>query len=126
MSFDPNAPTTAAASSNNASSYFSDDVHKTQSTETTPVSTPGFDHTTHKAIPALNREFPKPIDEIDVQALLDRQPGRWSVRGQMEANERRSKLAHNEEELKAQRLRDLEKEKEELRAFYGLHHNGSG
>ncbi|KAF4973250.1 hypothetical protein FSARC_405 [Fusarium sarcochroum] len=126
MSYNIAAPTTVAASSNNASSYFSNDVHKTQSNETTPVSTPGLEHNIHKAVPVLNREFPKPIDTIDVQALLDRQPGRWSVRGQMEANERRSKLAHNEDELKAQRLRDLEKEKEELRAFYGHYHNGSG
>ncbi|KAM0249417.1 hypothetical protein ACHAP5_002806 [Fusarium lateritium] len=117
-----NIPTTVGATSSNANSYFG--VHKTQSTETTPVSTPGFKNEEfdnalgHKPVPVLNREFPKPSDEVDLQSMLDRQPGRWTVKGQMEANQRRQKQAPTEEVLKAQRLRDLEKAKEELRASW--------
>ncbi|KAF4336021.1 hypothetical protein FBEOM_10154 [Fusarium beomiforme] len=117
----PTAPTTAAPTSGNANSYFS--VHKTQSTETTPVSTPGlvkpeeYDQAGHR-IPVLNREFPKPTEELDIQSMLDRQPGRWTTRGQIEANQRRAQQARNEEEMKAQRMRDFEKAKEDLRASW--------
>ncbi|KAI1027284.1 hypothetical protein LB504_007733 [Fusarium proliferatum] len=116
----PTAPTTAAPTWGNANSYFS--IHKTQSTETTPVSTPGFkseefDQAGHK-LPALNREFPKPTEELDIQSMLDRQPGRWTTKGQIEANQRRAQHARNEEEIKAQRMRDFEKAKEELRSSW--------
>ncbi|KAF4438470.1 hypothetical protein F53441_12793 [Fusarium austroafricanum] len=122
MSYNPTAPTTTAATSSNADNYFSSAaVHKTQSTNTTPASTPGlkvefFDQGGHR-IPALNREFPKPTEELDIQSMLDRQPGRWTFKGQHEANLRRAQHAQTEED-KAQRQRDFEKAKEDLRASF--------
>ncbi|KAF5027234.1 hypothetical protein F66182_650 [Fusarium sp. NRRL 66182] len=131
MTLNQAAPTSVAANPSNAGSYFTTAIHKTQSTETTPVSSPGlkaeFDSGVGaKPIPVLNRVFPKPLDEVDVQAMLDRHPGRWTIQGQMEANQRRAKPVTNEEELKARRLEELEKAKQDLRAFHGNLHHASG
>ncbi|PTD10141.1 hypothetical protein HYE67_007571 [Fusarium culmorum] len=103
----------------NANHYFSE-VHKTQSTATTPVSTPGlkaeeFENNTRRPT-VLNTDFPKPNEDVDVEAMLDRQPGRWTIKGQMEANQRRQQKTLSDEEAKAQRQRDFEKAKDELRA----------
>ncbi|KAF4983216.1 hypothetical protein FZEAL_1319 [Fusarium zealandicum] len=125
-------PTNASVNSGNNSGYFTNAVHKTPSTDNTPVSTPGLkaDDTdssiTSKPIPVLLRDFPKPHEDVDVQTMLGRQPGRWTIQGQMEANQRRNKPTHNDDELKAQRQRDLEKAKEDLRAFNGHLRTGSG
>ncbi|CAF3468410.1 hypothetical protein SNK03_008006 [Fusarium graminearum] len=113
------APTSVAAAPSNANHYFSE-VHKTQSTATTPVSTPGlkaeeFENNTRRPT-VLSTEFPKPNEDVDVEAMLDRQPGRWTIKGQMEANQRRQQKTLSDEEAKAQRQRDFEKAKEELRA----------
>ncbi|KAI8721125.1 hypothetical protein NCS52_00559200 [Fusarium sp. LHS14.1] len=116
----------SSTTSNNSHSYFNALVDKTSSSETSPLSTPGLKavesehHAESKPIPALLRDFPKPQDEVDVQTMLDRHPGRWTIQGQMEANQRRAKpAAHNEEEIKAQRHQDFEKAKQDLRAFQG-------
>ncbi|KAF4997850.1 hypothetical protein FDECE_11968 [Fusarium decemcellulare] len=124
-------PATVSTTSNNSGGYFSDVADKLTSSETTPVSTPGLkpEHVdtsaASKPVPALLREFPKPHDEVDVETMLHRQPGRWTIQGQMEANQRRNKAPHAEEEIKAQRMRDFEKAKEELRAFQGHLRTGS-
>ncbi|KAL2693791.1 hypothetical protein Neosp_000354 [[Neocosmospora] mangrovei] len=116
----------SSTTSNNSHGYFNAPVDKTSSSETSPLSTPGLKavesehHAESKPIPALLRDFPKPQDEVDVQTMLDRHPGRWTIQGQMEANQRRAKpAAHNEEEIKAQRHQDFEKAKQDLRAFQG-------
>ncbi|KAM5351318.1 hypothetical protein ACJ41O_004041 [Fusarium nematophilum] len=131
-------PANILTGSSNASSYFtSAAASKTTSAETTPGSTPGLkaEETDNcdtckigtKPVPALLREFPKPQEDIDVKTMLGRHPGRWTIQGQMEANQRRTKpAASNEEELKAQRVRDFEKAKEDLRAFHGHLRTGSG
>ncbi|RSL41739.1 hypothetical protein CEP53_012585 [Fusarium sp. AF-6] len=116
----------SSTATNNSHGYFNAPVDKTSSSETSPLSTPGLkaDESEHSAaskpIPALLRDFPKPQDEVDVKTMLDRQPGRWTIQGQMEANQRRAKpAAHNEEEIKARRHQDFEKAKQDLRAFQG-------
>ncbi|KAM0436785.1 hypothetical protein ACHAPT_002496 [Fusarium lateritium] len=116
-----------SSASNNSSGYFNAAVDKTppSSSESSPLSTPGlkadeFDNgAASKPIPALLRDFPKPHEEVDVQTLLDRQPGRWTIQGQMEANQRRAKPTLSEEETKAQRQQEFEKAKQDLRAFQG-------
>lgn len=119
----PTAPTSVAAAPSNANHYFSE-VHKTQSTATTPVSTPGFKadeaEINTRRPTVLSSDFPKPSEEIDVESMLDRQPGRWTIKGQMEANQRRQQKSPSEEEAKAQRQRDFEKAKEDLRASFRI------
>lgn len=68
-------------------------------------------------LPPLLREFPKPSDEIDVEQALDRQPGRWTLKGQMEANQRRAQLKDENVDME-QRARAFEKAKQELLASH--------
>lgn len=119
-------PTSTSTTSDNSTGYFSNaHVNKTVSAGTTPLSTPGLKldeldtndtcKIANKLLPALLREFPKPPTEMDVQTMLAQKPGRWTIQGQMEANQRRIKTS-NEEDAKVQRSRDFEKAKEDLRA----------
>lgn len=120
--------------------YFSSASTSKGSTPTTatPATTPGqkFDekevHDTYKLgsnpVPPLLREFPKPSEAVDVQAMLERQPGRWTFQGQVHANRNRVVVAGpSQEELKAQRARDFEAAKRDLlRAAENLHSRGIG
>ncbi|KAI5465544.1 hypothetical protein BGZ63DRAFT_420103 [Mariannaea sp. PMI_226] len=76
-----------------------------------------------KPLPALQRDFPQPLNEVDVESLLERQPGRWTIQGQIAANNQRAKTLSsavtNEKELKERRAREFEAAKKDLRAFHG-------
>ncbi|KAJ6785726.1 hypothetical protein PWT90_07100 [Aphanocladium album] len=37
-------------------------------------------------LPAYARDFPKPTSEIDIDEALSRKPGRWTIRGAIEAS----------------------------------------
>ncbi|KAM6488024.1 hypothetical protein HDV62DRAFT_9837 [Trichoderma sp. SZMC 28011] len=69
-------------------------------------------------LPPLSREYPKPVNEIDVKEALERQPGRWSIQGQMKANQIRAQHAALRPEDKDQKARDFEAAKRELLAFH--------
>ncbi|KAK5990005.1 hypothetical protein PT974_08268 [Cladobotryum mycophilum] len=94
-----------------------------------PISTPGLgpqeavgSSTTPtisaNPLPPLSREFPKPEDEVDVKAALQRQPGRWSIKGQIEAAQRRTNQPSSPVDEKERRSRDLEAAKRQLMAFH--------
>ncbi|WYZ40570.1 hypothetical protein EsH8_IV_000911 [Colletotrichum jinshuiense] len=81
------------------------------------VVTPGGTITSiaHKAknpLPPLSREFPKPVEDIDVDEALARKPGRWTLKGALAVE--RSAPVVDEEKAKAQRLKALEDAKKEL------------
>ncbi|VUC38103.1 unnamed protein product [Clonostachys rosea] len=79
-------------------SYFSPTPTSTPSTS--PPSTPDVDEVKvntddlkkdpNQHLPALMRDFPQPEGDIDIGEALARQPGRWTIAGQMEANRARS------------------------------------
>lgn len=105
--------------------YF--DESKNSTPETTPSATPSINSDdssriqvskpTNLPLPVLMRDFPKPTAEVNVEAALERQPGRWTVQGQIAANEQRAKQALlNEEAAKAKRTRDFEATKRDLLA----------
>ncbi|KAH6897255.1 hypothetical protein B0T10DRAFT_181298 [Thelonectria olida] len=102
---------------------------KSSTPETTPLSTPAAETEDtcdtckigSKPLPALHREFPKPPQEVDVQTLLGRQPGRWTIQGQIAANNERAKASPaivTEEQLKQRRAREFEAAKKDLLAFH--------
>lgn len=105
---------------------------KSSTPDITPSSTPAQDsYDTCKIgsrpLPALHREYPKPPQEVDVQTLLGRQPGRWTIQGQIDANSERAAkapaaaaaaAAANEEKLRERRARDFEAAKKDLLAFH--------
>ncbi|KAK3191082.1 hypothetical protein K4F52_003032 [Lecanicillium sp. MT-2017a] len=71
-------------------------------------------------LPAVAREFPKPSEEVNVDEALSRQPGRWTIQGQREANRRREQLAaatRKDEGVDA-RAQALEAAKKDLMAAY--------
>ncbi len=70
-------------------------------------------------LPAVAREFPKPSEEINVDEALAREPGRWTIQGQREANRRREQLAaaRNAESEDA-RAKALETAKRDLLTAY--------
>ncbi|TFB05908.1 hypothetical protein CCMA1212_002119 [Trichoderma ghanense] len=102
------------------------------STQTTPsvsaVSTPtlethefigGFPHKlSANLLPALSRDFPKPTDEVDVKEALERQPGRWSLQGQIKANNMRARSAALRLDDKEGKARAFEEAKRELLAYH--------
>lgn len=66
----------------------------------------------------LGRDYPKPQKDIDVGEALLRQPLRWSIQGQIDANKKRQdtlKLPSQDAEF---RRRDLQRVKKELLASY--------
>ncbi|KAI9166680.1 hypothetical protein HJFPF1_02794 [Paramyrothecium foliicola] len=95
---------------------------------TTPASTPGpqsmdfaeafASKTPTNPLPALSRDFPRPVQEVDVKTALERQPGRWTIKGQMEANLRRSQQNADDEAEKEKRAREFEAAKRELLASH--------
>jgi hypothetical protein len=95
----------------------------------TPATTPGAgpanaadafaSKTSANPLPALSREFPCPAEELDVKTALERQPGRWTIRGQMEANLRRSQQAIGDDAAKEKRAREFEAAKRELLESHG-------
>ena len=119
--------TDASPASTAQDSYFSSSSTGT-SNGSTPASTPDLRSEEKDALdtcktganplPALLREFPKPADEVDVQTMLDRQPGRWSLHGQIAANSRRVKFDLNEDELKNKRAQEFVKAKRDLLASH--------
>ncbi|CAG9972221.1 unnamed protein product [Clonostachys byssicola] len=84
-------------------SYFPPAPTSTQSTSssTSPPSTPDVEEAkinkddlkkdpNQHPLPAMMRDFPKPEGDLDIDEALGRQPGRWTIAGQMEANRARS------------------------------------
>lgn len=39
-----------------------------------------------RALPVLNRDIPKPTDELNIEEALNRKPGHWTVQGQIKRN----------------------------------------
>lgn len=75
----------------------------------------------------LLREYPQPARDIDVEEALERQPGRWSLHGQMKANQKRAEIAASRSGDKEQKMRDFETAKRELLDFHaGTLQNASG
>ncbi|KAH7162386.1 hypothetical protein B0J13DRAFT_9190 [Dactylonectria estremocensis] len=119
----------AASSNSSMTSYFSNTAASQSSTaDTTPLSTPGLKSEVDtcdtckigsKPISPLQRDFPEPSKDVDVKSLLERQPGRWSIQGQIAANQQRNKPTPSEDELKERRARDFEAAKKDLLAFHG-------
>lgn len=71
----------------------------------------------HEVSP-LDRDYPAPISEIDVAAALQRAPGRWSIKGQMNANEERARRRHVDLEAeKEARKVEMEEAKAKLLEF---------
>ncbi|EHK41265.1 uncharacterized protein TrAtP1_004707 [Trichoderma atroviride] len=78
-------------------------------------------------LPPLLRAYPQPAKDIDVEEALERQPGRWSLQGQMKANQKRAQIAASRSDDKEQKTRDFETAKRELLAFHeGTLQNASG
>ncbi|RFU78935.1 hypothetical protein TARUN_3289 [Trichoderma arundinaceum] len=69
-------------------------------------------------LPPLSREYPIPARDIDVKEALERQPGRWSIQGQIKANQMRAQNAAARPEDKDRKTRDFEAAKRELLAFH--------
>ncbi|KAM0483257.1 hypothetical protein ACHAPX_002707 [Trichoderma viride] len=69
-------------------------------------------------LPPLLREYPQPAKDIDVEEALERQPGRWTLQGQRQANQKRAQIAASRSDDKQQRTRDFETAKRELLAFH--------
>ncbi|KAK7428563.1 hypothetical protein QQZ08_005001 [Neonectria magnoliae] len=119
---------TTQSPSSSSTGYFSNAAVSMSSTaETTPATTPGLKSEDDpydtckigsKPLPALQREFPKPAQDVDVKSLLERPPGRWTIQGQIVANQHRVAAKHNEEELKERRQQDLEAAKKDLLALH--------
>ncbi|KAF7543980.1 hypothetical protein G7Z17_g10301 [Cylindrodendrum hubeiense] len=122
-------PSDAMSSNSSTSSFFSNTtVSKSPVLETTPSSTPSLKSEADtcdtckigsRPVSPLQKEFPKPSQDVDVKAMLERQPGRWTIQGQIAANQQRPKPALSEEELKQRRVRDFEAAKKDLLTFHG-------
>lgn len=69
-------------------------------------------------LPPLLREYPQPAKHLDVEEALERQPGRWSIQGQMKANQKRAQIAASRSDDREQKARDFETAKRELLAFH--------
>ncbi|KAL7809962.1 hypothetical protein V8C26DRAFT_411013 [Trichoderma gracile] len=79
----------------------------------------GFPHKlSANLLPALSRDFPKPTDEVDVKEALERQPGRWSLQGQIKANNMRAQNATVRLDDKEDKARAFEQAKRELLAYH--------
>ena len=109
--------------------YFAVTGSKSSTPGTTPATTPGVrpidvadsiaSKTPANPLPPLSRDFPRPVEEIDVKTALERQPGRWTIKGQIEANMRRAQQNMDDEAAKEKRARDFEAAKRELLASHG-------
>ncbi|PNH42054.1 hypothetical protein VD0004_g5154 [Verticillium dahliae] len=74
----------------------------------------------YTAPPPLDRQFPKPPSDIDLTEALRRAPGRWTIQGSISAKEaapRQPRADRDIEQLKAQRIIDLETAKAQLFAY---------
>ncbi|KAM0253332.1 hypothetical protein ACHAQJ_007336 [Trichoderma viride] len=69
-------------------------------------------------LPPLSREYPRPAKDVDVKEALERQPGRWSIQGQIKANQMRAQSAASRSDDKERKTRDFEAAKQELLAFH--------
>ncbi|KAL7950403.1 hypothetical protein V8C42DRAFT_306382 [Trichoderma barbatum] len=79
----------------------------------------GFAHKlSTNPVPPLSREYPKPANDIDVKEALERQPGRWSIQGQIKANQIRAQSAALRPDDRERKARDFEAAKRELLAFH--------
>ncbi|KAH7328576.1 hypothetical protein B0I35DRAFT_473264 [Stachybotrys elegans] len=111
-----------------AGSAASQNTYFTESKQSTPATTPDLSEVAGPAaplvgattaLPAICREFPKPAADIDVQAALERQPGRWTIKGQIEANQRRAlQTMQHDLSAKEKRVQEFEAAKKELRASH--------
>ncbi|KAL6859623.1 hypothetical protein J3F83DRAFT_748391 [Trichoderma novae-zelandiae] len=80
----------------------------------------GFPHKlSTNLLPALSRDYPKPADEVDIKEALERQPGRWSLQGQIKANQMRAQGAALLPDDKERKARAFEEAKRELLTFHG-------
>ncbi|KPM37778.1 hypothetical protein AK830_g8788 [Neonectria ditissima] len=119
--------TTQSPSFSTASFFSSTAASSSSTAETTPATTPGLRSEDDpydtckigsKPLPALQREFPKPAQDVDVKSLLERPPGRWTIQGQIAANQHRAATKLNEE-VKERRQQDLETAKKDILALHG-------
>lgn len=65
-------------------------------------------------VPVLDRDIPKPDNELDVAEALTRKPGRWTIQGQMNVNRQRATIAATVRESEEESRRSFEKAKLEL------------
>lgn len=79
----------------------------------------GFPHKLSvNPLPPLSRDYPVPAKDIDVKEALERQPGRWSIQGQIKANQMRAQSAALRADDKERKTKDFEAAKRELLAFH--------
>ncbi|KAM0334291.1 hypothetical protein ACHAQA_001313 [Verticillium albo-atrum] len=73
----------------------------------------------YTAPPPLDRQFPKPPSDLNLAEALRRAPGRWTIQGSISAKESGARQPRDRdiEQLKAQRVIDLETAKAELFAY---------
>lgn len=78
-------------------------------------------------LPAMSREFIRPVDEVNVAEALAREPGRWTIHGQREANRLRERemAAVPKKEAEEARAKALQKAKADLMAAYAQMANKS-
>ena len=93
-------------STSRASSPSNDSVQTSASASSTAGSWP---------LSPLDKDFPKPKEDINIQDALGRKPGRWTITGQMEANQQREQHM-SEEAAKKKRHADFEATKKALLA----------
>ncbi|KAM0286286.1 hypothetical protein ACHAQH_001017 [Verticillium albo-atrum] len=75
---------------------------------------------TYTSPPVLDRQFPKPPSDLNLAEALRRAPGRWTIQGSINAKEagaRQPRADRDVEQLKAQRVIDLETAKAQLFAY---------
>jgi hypothetical protein len=122
---------TSASSAGTDVGYFSESS-KPSTPGSTPSSTPAptnaFAPPAHPALsktsapvakPAIERDFPAPVSDLDIESALERQPGRWTIKGQREANQRRAQgHAETDAEAKAKRAKEFEATKQDLLASF--------
>lgn len=108
-----------SAGTSSAAGYFDRSIPTTPTS--TPASTPNLGR--HGVAPSsplspMEKEFPKPTYEINIGEALKRPPGRWTIQGQIDANEHRAKQQADKAVDKEKRARDLEAAKKDLLASF--------
>ncbi|CAI6092059.1 hypothetical protein V2G26_013615 [Clonostachys chloroleuca] len=84
QSFFSPTPTSTPSASSSSSSPSTPDLEEVK------INTDDLKKDPNQHLPALMRDFPKPEGDLDIGEALGRQPGRWTISGQMEANRARS------------------------------------
>lgn len=68
----------------------------------------------NSTLSVLDRDYPEPDGELSIAEALERQPGRWTLQGQMTANRRRADQLIDDEEAKEKRRLEFEATKMDL------------